>query len=147
MAERTEGSIEVEATPAEIMEVIKDFDAYPEWADVKSARIVAHDDEGRPSEVEYEISVPILGDSRYTLAYEYGDDDRGVSWSTKEITGSVKDIQGGYDLEPLNGDTKVSYWLAVELGIRVPGFLKRQGDRRITKTALDSLKQRVEEHG
>lgn len=144
MAERAEGSIEIEARADEIMAVIADFESYPEWADVKSARVVARDDDGRATEVAFEISVPVLGDTRYTLEYTYEDADRGISWTTKEISGSLKDIQGGYDLEPLNGDTKVTYWLAVELGMRVPGFLKRQADKRITQTALDSLKQRVE---
>ena len=147
MAERAEGSIEIDARPDAIMEVLKDFDSYPQWADVKSAEVVARDAEGRATEVEFEISVPVLGDSRYTLQYVYEDEDGGMSWTTKEISGSIKDIQGGYDLEPLNGDTRVTYWLAVELGMRVPGFLKRQADKRITQTALGALKSRVEQRG
>ncbi|HWC31510.1 MAG TPA: SRPBCC family protein, partial [Actinomycetota bacterium] len=126
------------------MAVIADFESYPEWADVKSAKVLARDDDGRATEAEFDVSVPVLGDTHYTLEYEYEDDDRGISWTTKEISGSVKDIEGGYALEPLNGDTRVTYWLAVELGMRVPGFLKRQADKRITQTALHALKDRVE---
>jgi len=33
VAEQTQGSIEIEASPAEIMEVSADFEAYPEWVD------------------------------------------------------------------------------------------------------------------
>ena len=38
MAEQTEGSIEIEAAPDQIMSVIADFESYPEWAEgIRSA--------------------------------------------------------------------------------------------------------------
>ena len=36
MAEHAQGSTEVYATPAEVMAVVADFDAYPDWVDRKS---------------------------------------------------------------------------------------------------------------
>jgi hypothetical protein len=38
----------------------------------------------------------------------------------------------------------VTYRLAVETAVRVPGFLKRRADRQAIRTALDGLKRRVE---
>ena len=144
MAEQTQGTIEIDAAPAEIMTTIADFDAYPDWVDgIKAAEIRKRDGEGRPSEVEFEFSA--MGFSAtYTLRYEYEPDDRGVRWTTLEASGAVKDVTGEYVLEPLNGDTEVTYRLAVELGVPVPGFLKRQGDKRAIKVALEGLKKRVE---
>ena len=144
MAEQTQGSIEIDAGPAEIMTTIADFDAYPEWVDgIKAAEIKKRDGEGRPSEVEFEFSA--MGFSAtYTLLYEYEPEDRGVRWTTVEASGAVKDVTGEYVLEQLNGDTEVTYRLAVELGVPVPGFLKRQGDKRAIKVALEGLKKRVE---
>jgi carbon monoxide dehydrogenase subunit G len=144
MAEQTEGSTEIDAEPGEIMKVIADFETYPEWVDgIKSAEVRERDDDGRATQVAYEFSA--MGFSAtYTLRYEYEDDDRGVGWTTEEASGAVKDITGSYDLEPLNGDTKVTYRLAVELGVPVPGFLKRRADRTAINTALEGLKKRVE---
>ncbi len=144
MAEQTQGSIEIDAAPAEIMTAIADFDAYPEWVDgIKGAEIKKRDGEGRPSEVEFEFSA--MGFSAtYTLLYEYEADDRGVGWTTLEASGAVKDVTGEYVLEQLNGDTEVTYRLAVELAVPIPGFLKRQGDKRAIKVALEGLKKRVE---
>jgi carbon monoxide dehydrogenase subunit G len=144
MAEQTEGTIEIDAAPAEIMTTIADFDAYPDWVDgIRSAEVKERDGEGRPSEVAYEFSA--MGFSAtYTLRYEYEADDRGVRWTTVEASGAVKDVTGQYVLDPLNGDTEVTYRLAVELGVPVPGFLKRQGDKRAIKVALEGLKKRVE---
>jgi carbon monoxide dehydrogenase subunit G len=144
MAEQTQGTIEIDAAPAEIMRTIADFDAYPDWVDgIKSAEIKARDGDGRPTEVVFEFSAMAFS-ATYTLRYEYEAEDRGVRWTTIEASGAVKDVEGEYVLDPLNGDTEVTYRLTVELGVPVPGFLKRQGDKRAIKTALEGLKKRVE---
>jgi ribosome-associated toxin RatA of RatAB toxin-antitoxin module len=144
MAEQTQGTIEIEATPSEIMEAIADFEAYPDWVDgIKSAEVLERGDDKRPTQVAFEFSA--MGFSAtYTLLYEYRPEDLGVSWTTLEASGAVKDVEGEYVLDPLNGDTEVTYRLAVELGVPVPGFLKRQGDKKAIKTALQGLKKRVE---
>lgn len=144
MAEQTQGDIEIEGSPAEIMEAIADFEAYPDWVDgIKGAEVRDRNSDGRPSEVAFEFSAMGFTAS-YTLRYEYEPEDRGVRWTTVEASGAVKDVRGEYVLEPLNGDTEVTYRLTVELGVPVPGFLKRQGDKRAIKTALEGLKKRVE---
>ncbi len=145
MAEHTQGDIEIEASPAEIMEAIADFEAYPEWVDgIKSAEVRDRNAEGRPAQVAFEFSAMGFTAS-YTLRYEYEPDDRGVKWTTVEASGAVKDVEGEYALEPLNGDTQVTYRLRIELGVPLPGFLKRKADKQAIKTALDGLKKRVEQ--
>ncbi len=145
MTEQTEGTIEIDADPERIMAVITDFESYPDWVDgIRKAEVRDRGGEGRPEVVAFEFSA--MGfTATYTLRYEYEPDDRGVRWTTVEASGAVKDVQGEYVLEPLNGDTEVTYRLAVELGVPVPGFLKRQADKRAIKTALDGLKKRVEQ--
>jgi uncharacterized membrane protein len=145
MAERTEGTITIMASAAEVMEVIADFEGYPEWAGVKSATVVKKDRQGRADEVEFEVSAPLVGEVRYTLSYDYLPDDGGMSWTTKEIQGSIRDIQGEYLLDELDQDeTKVTYTMSLDLALKVPAFLRRQGEKQIVKTALDGLKKRVE---
>ena len=147
MAERTEGSIEIEAQPEDILEVIADYESYPDWVDgVRSAEIRSRDGRGRATEVDYEFAAMGFTAS-YTLAYEYTENQAGVSWTTAKASGAVKDITGEYVLEALNGDTEVTYRLAVELNVPVPGFLKRRADRSAIRTALEGLKERVEGEG
>lgn len=142
MAERTEGSIEIEASPEEIMEVIADFESYPDWSDVESAEILERGGDGRGTRVAYRVAM--MGfTAEYTLAYEYS--GSGVSWTTVEASGAVKDVEGGYTLEPGDEATGVTYRLRVELGVPVPGLLRRQGEKRVVKQALEGLKRRVEE--
>jgi ribosome-associated toxin RatA of RatAB toxin-antitoxin module len=144
MADRAEGSIQIAATPAEILEVIADFEAYPEWAGVKTAEILEKDEDGWPRKVAMSISQ--MGfDASYTLEYDYLEDYGGLSWVSTETSGALKRVEGEYVLEPA-GDaaTKVTYRLSIDLSVRVPGFLKRQGEKQAINTALDGLKKRVE---
>jgi carbon monoxide dehydrogenase subunit G len=142
VAEQTEGSTEIEGTPQEIIEVIADFESYPEWAEgVRSAQVKERDEEGRGNRVAFEFAAMGFTAS-YTLAYEYRED--GVSWTTVEASGALRDLEGEYELEPLDGDTRVTYRLAVELAVSLPGFLKRRADRTAIRSALEGLKSRVE---
>ncbi len=144
MTERTEGEIEIDADPAEVMEVIADFEAYPEWADVESADVLERDDEGRGTAVAYRISM--MGFSvAYTLEYRYAPAHAGVAWSTREASGSVKEIEGEYVLEESDAGTRVTYRLSVEPAVPLPGLVRRQAEKRIVRTALEGLKRRVEE--
>ena len=147
MAERTEGSKTMNASAADIMEAIMDFDSYPDWAGVKSATVAKKDGQGRPAEVAMEVDVPMMGKARYTLQYKYKANDGGVSWTTKEVEeGPIKDIKGEYRLEELDEDeTDVSYEVSLELGMKIPGMLRRRGEKEIVKRALDGLKKRVEQ--
>jgi hypothetical protein len=144
MAERTEGTITIEGPARDVLDVIVDFDAYPEWAGVKTAEVVETDRNGWPTKVA--MSVSQMGvEASYTLAYEYYEDDGGLSWTSVEASGVVKRIDGEYVLEDVgSGRTKVTYRLATELAMPLPGFLKRQGEKQVISAALDGLKSRVE---
>jgi carbon monoxide dehydrogenase subunit G len=145
MAEHTEGSIVIEASAAEIMDVLTDYEAYPEWAEVKTARVIERDEGGLGTRVTFEVDVPMLGRAEYTLAYRYAPGDAGLSWVTTDARGSVSNIVGEYLLDELDGRrTKVTYRLSVELGVLLPGFVRTQGAKRVIDSALEGLKRRVE---
>jgi carbon monoxide dehydrogenase subunit G len=142
--EHAEGSIVIEAPLEDVMEVIEDYESYPEWADVKRVEVRRRGDGGRATEVAFEVDVPVLGKASYTLTYRYAPGDTGISWVTKEARGAVRDIRGEYLLDEIDDTTKVTYRLAVELGVLVPGFLRTEGAKRVIENALEKLKKRVE---
>lgn len=144
MAEQTEGDIQIDASPADVLAVINDYGAYPTWADgIKKADVKEKDSQGRPSEVAFEVSQMGIG-ATYTLTYQYKAKGRGVSWTTKSASGAVKDIKGEYLLEPSGKGTKVTYRTTIQAAIPMIGLLKRQAERIIIGTALGGLKKRVE---
>jgi carbon monoxide dehydrogenase subunit G len=144
MAEQTEGQIEIAATPAEVLAVITEFEAYPEWVTgMTKAAVEKRDSKERATEVAFEVSQMGVG-AKYTLAYKYVAKDGGLSWTTNSASGAVKDIKGEYALEPAGEGTKVTYRTTIELAIPMMGFMKRQAEKMIISTALDGLKKRVE---
>jgi ribosome-associated toxin RatA of RatAB toxin-antitoxin module len=142
MAEHAEGATEVHASPAEVMAVVADFDAYPEWvANLEEVEVMARDRRGRGTRVGFRLRTP-MGEQAYTLAYRYRPRDAGVSWTYVE--GTLEDLAGSYTLEPAGDATRVTYRLEVAIGVPLPGLVKRQAARQIVRSALADLKRRVE---
>jgi hypothetical protein len=144
MAEHAEGSITIDAPLSSVMDVIADYEAYPVWAGVKSATVLERGPGDRATRVAFEVDVPVLGKASYTLAYRYAPGDLGLSWSTIEARGAVRELHGEYLLNEIDDQTDVTYRLSVELGVLVPGMLRTEGAKRVIEAALKGLKERVE---
>jgi ribosome-associated toxin RatA of RatAB toxin-antitoxin module len=147
MADRTESSIVVHAPPGEVLDVIADFEAYPEWAgEVKAIRVLAEEGDGWADQVEFTLDAGAIKDT-YVLDYEWDvvEDGTGiVSWSL--VTAQVlKSMDGSYTLVAQGMSTKVTYRLAVDVKIPMIGLLKRKAEKVIVDTALKELKKRVED--
>lgn len=145
MTERTEGSIVIAAVPARVMDVLTDYESYPSWAEVRSTRVLERGEGGLATRVAFELDVPLLGKTSYTLSYRYAPGDAGLSWVSTEAHGAVSSVAGEYLLaDEGDGTTRVTYRLAVELGVLLPGVVRTQGERRLIENALEALKRRVE---
>ncbi len=143
MAEQTSSSILVEAPPAEVMAVIADFPAYPEWATgVKRAEVLERGADGRAERVFFSLDVSPIKDE-YTLAYTWHG-DREVTWTLVEGK-MLRALDGAYVLEPRGGKTEVTYRLALDVSIPLIGMLKRKGEKILIDAALKGLKKRVEQ--
>jgi carbon monoxide dehydrogenase subunit G len=142
MTDQTMSSISISADRAAVMEVIADFESYPDWAKgVKSATVVRSAADGRAREVAFVLDAAPIRDE-YTLRYDWADDDK-VSWSLVEAK-MLKAMEGAYELTTQAGGTDVSYRLSVDLSVPMIGMLKRKGEKVVIDTALKGLKARVE---
>ena len=142
MAEQTTSSIIIDATPAQVMAVIADFEAYPQWAQgMKRVEVLAEGPEGRAREVHFELEAAPIKDS-YTLGYDWHG-DAAVRWNLVEGK-MLKAMEGAYELRPSVSGTDVTYRLAVDLSIPMIGMLRRKAEKVIIDTALKGLKKRVE---
>ena len=145
MAEQTTSNIVIDATPAQVMAVIADFESYPEWAQgMKRVEVVDAGEDGRAREVHFELEAAPIKDS-YTLAYDWHGESA-VRWNL--VQGKMlKAMQGAYELRPSGSGTDVTYRLAVDLSIPMIGMLRRKAEKVIIDTALKGLKKRVESLG
>jgi ribosome-associated toxin RatA of RatAB toxin-antitoxin module len=144
MAHHGTSSIDVDATTAELMAIVCDVEAYPDWlSDVKEVEVLERDAEGRPTASTMTVDVTIKTVT-YTLDYEYDGDER-MSWTSRP-GGDVKLIEGSYEFSISDdGGTHVLYDLAIDPGFPVPGFLLKRAAKHITTAALNGLKARAEE--
>ena len=143
MADRTSASITVAAPLAEVMAVIADFAAYPQWASaVRDAETLGQDADGRATQVRFTLDAGVVKDT-YVLGYDW-DGDAGVRWHLAGPGSVVSGMSGGYALAERAGATEAVYDLAVDLRVPMPGLLKRRAEKTIIDTALKGLKNRAE---
>jgi ribosome-associated toxin RatA of RatAB toxin-antitoxin module len=152
VADEASSSITIAASPSEIMAVIADVAAYPQWSTgIKSASVDDTAGDGRPAKATFVLDAGVIKDT-YTLAYTWSGEER-VEWTLagggtmlKSQVGSytLQDI-GSYTLQDKGGQTEVVYRLAVELKVPMLGMFKRKAEKVIIDTALKGLKKRVEQ--
>ncbi len=146
MVDQTTERTTIMASPNACYEAAIEFEAYPDWAsDIKMARILSRDDDGRAVDVEFRAAA--MGRSTtYTLRYFYGANPRRLAWRLQR--GDVtRRLDGEYEFLPVASDpgaTEVVYHLAVDLSVPLPGFVKRRAEARIVRTALDNFTTYVE---
>ena len=143
MADQATETMEIAAPPERILDLLLDFEAYPIWAqDLKGVTVDRRDDEGRGEEGTFRAAA--MGRSTsYTLRYDHRDD--GLAW--RLVRGDImRQLDGSYRLEPGGGPgrTRVTYHLAVDLVIPLPGFVKRRAEQKIIHTALRELRAHAE---
>jgi ribosome-associated toxin RatA of RatAB toxin-antitoxin module len=144
MPEQTTSSIDIDATPDQVMAVIVDFEDYPTWVQgMKKVEVVDHDDEGRASRVHFDLDAGVK--DSYTLAYDYAGEHT-LRWRLVEGK-LMRAMDGTYEVAASGAGTHVTYRLAVDLAIPMIGMLRRKAEKVIIDTALKGLKKRVESLG
>lgn len=136
----------VQASVERCFDVVTDFERYPEWAaDIKSAEVHSHDDQGRGLEVTFRAAA--MGRSTTVrLRYDYSAAPNELRWSL--IEGDLlRRYEGHYRFTPVADEpdyTDLEYTLQVDLVVPLPGFVKRRAEARIIKAALPDLKAYIE---
>jgi carbon monoxide dehydrogenase subunit G len=143
VSDEASSSIVIAAAPGEIMTVIADLAAYPQWSTgIKSATVDEPAADGRPAKATFVLDAGVIKDT-YTLEYEWSGDER-VEWQLVGGGTMLKSQQGSYTLSPSGSGTEVVYRLTVELKVPMLGMFKRKAEKVIIDTALKGLKKRVE---
>ena len=141
MAERASQETVVAAPAERIMDIITDFEAYPDWAEaVRDIEIRATDEDGRPERVWFHLDAKVM-EIEYVLEYEYADD--ALRWHLVEGD-QFRKLDGEYLLIPDGDHTRVRYTLEADLAMSLPGFLKKRAAKQILETGLGELKRRAE---
>ncbi|MBV8951410.1 MAG: SRPBCC family protein [Actinobacteria bacterium] len=144
MADQVSERIRVDASAAHCFDVATDFEQYPSWArDVKEAKVLDRDAQGRGTTVEFRAAA--MGRTiRYVLTYDYSDAPHAFSWKLLEGD-MLRKLDGRYQFDAEgDGAARVTYDLAVDLAVPLPGLIKRRAAGLIMGNALKELKRNVE---
>ena len=139
MAEQASSSTTIAAAPEQVLAVISDLHAYPEWTgQITSAEVVDTYPDGRPKRATFGMSASGFTDE-YTLDYTYAPGE--VSWTLVEPTKLQKSQVGSYRVAATGGGSEVTYLLTLESKIPMIGPMKRKANKMIIDAALKELKR------
>lgn len=140
MALKESRDIVIEASPEEILDVIADFEAMPEWSEPhQSAEILDTGGDGRPRQVRMKVRVAGITDEQ-VIAYTWGDNV--VSW--KLVSSSQQKAQDGkYTLVPQDDGTLVKFELLADPNVPLPGFVLKRAVKGTIDSATKALRERV----
>jgi Polyketide cyclase / dehydrase and lipid transport len=141
MAIKESREIVIEASPGEILDVIADVEAMPEWSGPhQSAAIVETGDDGRPSQVKMKVKVAGITDEQ-VVAYTWSGNE--VSW-TLVSSAQQKSQDGKYILVPKGDDkTLVKFEVTVDPNVPLPGFVLKRAVKGTMDAATQELRKRV----
>lgn len=134
---------EVVRAPLDLcFDTLVDFAKYPQWFGViHSARIEQADAAAGLWTVRYELDA-ILKTITYTLAYE---SERPGLLTWRMTTGDLKAIEGRYDLVELEpGLVEATCTQAIDVGLWVPGIVRRAFESTAVRDSVRELKQAAE---
>jgi uncharacterized membrane protein len=141
MAIKESRDIVIEASPQEILDVIADFEAMPEWSEPhQSAEVLETGNDGRPSKVKMKVKVAGITDEQ-VVAYTWGDNE--VSWALVSSS-QQKSQDGKYTLVPQgDDDTLVKFEILADPNVPLPGFVLKRAVRGTIDSATKALRERV----
>ena len=140
MAIKESRDIVIEASPEEILAVIADFEAMPQWSDPhQSAEILETGDDGRPSKVKMRVRTAGITDEQ-VVAYTWSGND--VSW-TLVSSGQQKSQDGKYTLVPQGESTLVKMEITIDPNVPLPGFVLKRAVKGTIDSATKALRERV----
>jgi uncharacterized membrane protein len=142
VSDAVEGEIVVAADADSIMDVIADFEAYPEWQeDIKDVEVLETDADGWGTKVRFAVDAKI---TEATLVLSYTYEDLVMRWFLVDGDKVTKN-DGAYILTPRDdGTTLVRYELEVAPAFPLPKMMRRQAAKTIVDGALKAMKARVE---
>jgi ribosome-associated toxin RatA of RatAB toxin-antitoxin module len=140
MAVTDRREVVIEATPAEILDVIADVESTPSWSpQYQRAEILESYPDGRPKQVKMTVKAAGLTDEQ---VIEYTWTDSSVNW-TLVSSGQLKAQDAAYTLTPSGEKTRVAFDMLIDLAIPMPGFLLKRTLKGGMETATDGLRKQV----
>ncbi|GAA3027275.1 SRPBCC family protein [Gordonia defluvii] len=131
---------DIAAPPSVVMEVLHDIESLPEWSGPhKTAEVLEEYDDGLPKVVKVKVSMGPITDEQ-TLNYQWTDNS--CTWDLIEGT-QLAEQHGVYTITATDKGSRVDFSLDIELKVKLPGLIVRQGQKTAVDTAKKGLTKEV----
>ncbi|MGE2716405.1 SRPBCC family protein [Mycolicibacterium litorale] len=142
MAIRESREVVIEAPVDEILAVMLDLEALPQWSPAhRSSVVLARDEQGRPVRSRATVTTVGITDEQ-EIALTYYDD--GYGWTLVSST-YQRSQDARYRLVAEGDRTRVRFEVTVDPIMPMPGFLLRRAAKGVLDTATLGLRRRVAE--
>jgi ribosome-associated toxin RatA of RatAB toxin-antitoxin module len=129
------------ASTEDVVAVLLDFDAYPQWqSGVLDCTVVERDDAGRGTLVDMVVDAKVRT-IRYRVRYSYDLDAAKMAFDY--VSGDLRQCSGRYRFTSRDGGTEVAFAVDVEPAFFLPGPVKRMLRDQAMRNALRDLTRRV----
>ena len=141
-AEPQTHEVEIEAPLELCLDVLLDFERYPDWSSsILECQPLERDTGGRATRVSFALDAKIRT-VRYTLAYAV-EAPATLRWTL--VTGDLGAVEGSYVLTPAGPRrTHAVCTQAVDPGFWLPGPLRRFAERQALKDSVDEFRVEAE---
>jgi hypothetical protein len=132
--------IVIEATPAEILDVIADLESLTDWSEPhRSSEVLERNKDGRPTKAKMKVKAAGITDEQ-VVAYTWSGNK--VSW-TLVSSGQQRSQDASYTLTPDGDKTKFKFQISVDPVVPLPGFVLKRAVKGTIDTGTKGLRDRV----
>ena len=140
----------IDAPPAEVWEVLMDYEDFEDWfPDQRESRVVSTSGDSRV--IEGETRIPIFRNRTYQLRDSHRTEERdGVTvyideWEYIEGSGNIDSNSGFWYAEPYGeGQTWLRMVLEADLGMWLPDAVLNWGTRRVLPGIVEGLEEQLD---
>lgn len=133
--------IAISAAPQRCFDTLTDYERLPSWqTGVSRCRVLARDERGRGTEIEYVIDVK-LRQVTYRLRQFY---EEPQFIGSEYVSGDFRSFDGFWRFAPAATGTQATFHLAIDPGMRLPGAMVSMLGETVMGRALRDLKNEVE---
>ena len=144
MADKTRGTISIQAPVASVQAILFDIGEYPAWSTaIKSVDVITKDDKGRVTSATLAVDAGMMRD-KVTLDYDWSAAPTRLEFSLSQAD-LLTAMDGAYVITAADDETTtVSYELTVSLSLPIPAIMRRKAEQTTIDLALNQLKIRAE---
>jgi ribosome-associated toxin RatA of RatAB toxin-antitoxin module len=136
-------TVEVSASTESIMAIVGDFESYPQWnEEVKGVWVLAHYDDGRPSQLRLDAAVNGFDISYVQAIYYPGENQIQTVMQQGDLFSKQEQL---FSVVAMGATTLLTVDLDVEVTLPVPKLMVKKMVNDALDHLADNLKKRAED--